>query len=237
MKRILICAGIFIVVFAITLVAVFPLTSVAKQEIDRQIALYNIQMTYTGFESGIFSTTMDGISYMGIPVGDLKISYSPLSALTRKVHVTTESDILALDATNKGDELTAAVDADLQRLINMLSLAIPDIKADIKGRAVANASYNLAEMKGKLSLTGTDFEVQTPMMPLMLKSFNAEADLDNTSIIITSFNSEPINIAITGRITINPNETKNSLLDLRAEAMGQKFSIRGRLGRPVFTAE
>ncbi len=243
MKRILTYAGLFLAVFIIALLAVFPYSAVVDTVLSELIRANKMLLTYTEVKSGLFHTTVTGVAVNNIPfggrvidrinLGDIKLSYSPLSALTRNVSAVLESPYGTANIKYGKSGINADASLNVGRLGGILNFRAA-------GELEVAARYNEKDKKGSFSLNSGAFTATIPgFMEVKGGSLSGEGTVDGNTIMITSLKTTGDNMVLEsagGRITLDRVDTMRTDLNItgRVKYMGANldFGVKGTLANP-----
>lgn len=220
----------FVAVFIVALMLLFPYDKLAKTLIDTQLAQYHIPVTYADIRSGLFSTKVSGLEYNGNLLGDIKVAYTPVSVITKRIKAVVDSPFGKAEAKYKGTTLTLNAVPDAGRISRLFG-------QNFEGEPVINAVYDTSTMKGSFNVTSGAFTAQSPIGSVLLDGFDGEGLIDGKVLHIDRFETRgSYVISLNGAINIDTFNIRRSPLSLNGEAniMGAKsrFTVRGTLGNP-----
>ena len=185
MKKIAIYVALFIVVFVIGFILFFPLDRVVKYNLDKAIAQMSLPVAYKDVNAGIFSTTIYGVSItepISEELGDLRLKYSPLSALTRKAVATISTGFGSANVLHKGSEITLHTSLNSGRIARLMGQTV-------SGTIEIDLNYNYAEKKGTIAIrnaTPATVAVSAHKINLDIESIQAEGIINNNLLDVTN---------------------------------------------------
>jgi hypothetical protein len=235
MKQIIFPILTFIAVFIVSLLAFFPYDRIVKQELDKAIGANNIPITYTDVSSGPFSTTLYGVQVtkpQEADLGDVKLSYSPLSILTRKATANIDNGFGKAVIVHKGSAVHLDADLDVDRISRLAG-------EEAAGLVKAVVDYDYAEQTGTFTLSSGALQAKTPMMTVNADSLSGNGSIAGNVITIAEIKTEgTAGVNLKGVVQLDMKNVIYSMLNLEGEGsiMGMKsaFTLTGRLNAPRF---
>jgi hypothetical protein len=236
-KKIFFHIFLFAAVFFISVIAFFPFNAAAQKAVNTLILKNKLPVSYSGLEVGLFSASLNGVGlyYNGeaLDVGDINLSYSPLSLKTRKVSAAMENGFAVLKAENKRNIISAEAELDVDRIAKIAGQAA-------EGRLNINLSYDYSAKNGTWEAASDRFAFQTPIMKISGANLKANGNIAGENIIIQNFSSGgDFPITITGQIYINSINAAASRLNLNGEVTlagtPTPFTLQGTLAAPKFS--
>ena len=248
-KPVLTYAGIFLGVFIIALLALFPYSSVANAVLTRQIQTNKLPATYTNLDSGLFRTKITGVTFNNVTtpggrvidtlnLGDISVSYTPLSALTYGVKAVINSGYGTANLKYNKNNLNIDAVLNFSRIANTMNF-------QAAGDLNVIAKYSNKDHKGTFNLSSGAFTVFIPGFgPVKGESLTAEGTISANIIIISSLKTTGENMTLEdakGQIQLDTVNIQRSVINIvgRAQYAGLagNFGIKGTLGAPQFNLQ
>jgi hypothetical protein len=235
-KKILLCAAVFIAVFFISLLFFLPFDKAAEKAINTVIIKNRLPLTYKEVNSGLFSTTVSGVELhragQTIELGDPKLRYSPLSLISGKVSAELENAFGTVKISNAGKSAEAEAVLDAARISKVLS-------QDAAGVLNIKAKYDFTLKTGSWEADSTQFAVQTPLMKVTGKSLKAGGAITENVLMVQNFSAEgDLPLKLTGQIRIDTVNIAASRINLSGEVSLYGnitgFILQGTLLAPKF---
>lgn len=228
MKNILAVISVFSAVFIISLFLMFPYSAIIGYAFDKASSKAGITAGYTALDAGPFSADFENLEINSAPVGDMKVSYSPLSVFTKK------ATILIQGPVNSQIELSP------EKTVYAAEINSALINSFAKGAAVFNTPFkfagtaNPAENKAEFTAVAESIEIDSPIGKLPFENITAQISVNGSSITVKKLTSkDSMNLNMKGIIRINPADIQSSVVNIKgsADVFGEKKEVMlmGRL--------
>lgn len=226
-KKITYGSIVFIVSFIIFTWLMLPYEQFAESMISRAIADSGANISYSELKSGPFSTKISGIEAETMPIGDVTLSYSPLSMITRSAGLKFEGSI------NGEGKISS-------KELNFLTTINPSL---------VNSQIELAELEGELRVEGRvpfqgepalfaansdKITVTTPLGPLAFEKVSSIVSVKGSNIDLKSLKSDDsMKLNLKGAVRLNKRNIDRSSANISGtfSLMGseKKLTLVGRL--------
>jgi len=228
MKKQIIYGSIaFVSAFIILFLLFLPYDNLAAMGIAAIQKETKTNIRYSSISSGIFSTKLEDLEINEIPVGKVRIGYSPLSILTKSISL----------------ESTGAVNANID-------FSPSDYEFDLNiNSAIVNLLSDKAEFGGKITAVGTGSAddqtasgavhldkatIETPIGKLDFEKIDAEIDVKGNTVTIKKLTSKDVMaLNLSGTINVNKKNFNLSLVNINGtvNVIGseKKLTLKGRL--------
>lgn len=237
MRKNLLYILLFIAVFTTGLMVFLPYDKIVQSAVNKEIIKNNLPVRYTAVESGLFTTTFYEVlvydvngRYDPVELGDVKISYSPLSVFSRKAQVNLKNVYGQAQVNHTKNKITASVYADLRRLT-------PYFKAQLGGNMDVNINYDYINRTGDYTLSSTDAKVDVNGINLAFTSVSSSGSLLGNILTISGLTATgTAELTASGQIRLDFKDIHRSLIKAEGEGkmlgMQSRFNVYGVLANP-----
>ena len=178
-RQIVLSVLIFLLSFIIFIWLMFPYRYMAETALRKT----GTNLSWASLSSGPFSTLLTGLEMDGKPIGDVKISYSPLSLITRSVHLSSKGPVTAEAKLSQSD---CEFEADINpALVNSLT-----DKAELSGRLTVKGKASPKEHTASAVIYSDKTGIQTPMGKLDFEKVNANLSVKGDTVTINKLTSQ-----------------------------------------------
>jgi len=220
--KILASTTLFIVTFVISLWLMFPYEKFAISIINSATAKSGIDISYEEIESGALSTTLSELEINSIPIGKLKVGYSPLSIISKAITVDSSGYVnLKSTLSEKSSKF------DLKTGGAILNALSKDVKfsGDLKSDGVFSIKEETADLKAYID----NISFKTPVGEMSLRDVRGNFNLEGDKLTVRSLTSEDsTKLRLKGDIRINRRNPVKSFVNLSGSLnlFGQEKRIR-----------
>jgi hypothetical protein len=219
-KQIAASVAAFIIIFTATIWLSLPYENFARQAMA-QAGQSGIKLETSGLKSGPFSTDISDLFINENPIGDIHLSYSPITLLTRSISFTSSGAVESAGVVSPA-ELTAegSISSGLVNSQTSEATFNGDIKLKIKA--------NLKSKTATVTAYAEKATINTPMGPMAFERINAEADYQKGLIIIKKLTSEDdLALNLKGEVKINMKRPEKSTVNISGtfNLLGQDKNI------------
>lgn len=221
-KQIIMTAALSVVIFIFTLWLSLPYENFVLKGLGEAERQAKVSITYSDIDSGPLSTTLEDLQVNDIPVGNVKVSYSPFRLMTGSIGYSAAGAVNAKGKLSAGSfTLDGSISSGvLNKLIEDAEFT-GDIKADVKA--------DLSEMKADIAASADKVKLQTPMGPMEFEKIDIEAGYDKNTVTLKKLTSQDsMELNLKGTIRVNTRMPDKSFVDLNGtfNLIGQEKQIR-----------
>ncbi|ADD67278.1 hypothetical protein Dacet_0480 [Denitrovibrio acetiphilus DSM 12809] len=225
-NKIIYSAITFVLVFLITLWLTLPYSKIVAGALKNAERQAKIDIRYSEQKSGPLSTTFSDVAVNEIPVGDVKISYSPFRLITGSVGYKTAGAVNLKGKLSSG-RVTAKGTVS-SGLINNLT-----DKVSFNGDVLLDMDASLKDGTMSMEASADKASIDTPMGPMAFEKITAAAQKEKNKITLTKLASEDsMKLDLKGEIRVNNRTPEKSVVSITGtfDLMGQtkKLVLQGR---------
>jgi hypothetical protein len=228
MNRILISAGVFILVFAAALWIFFPFGIYIEGAAIKAAKNMGMPLKYESMRSGMLSTQLTGVSLGSNEIGDVTFHHTPLTLFTGSMTV---------DVKGIYNAQAKISDSAMEFDVTTSGKALDFIKEPVSldGDVNIKGTINIKENTSAIQATASKMVMQTPLGEMPFENVSTDIETKGKVVTIKHLRSGDKNeLDMTGNIKINKlNITKTSVNisgSIKFAGQKQNLTISGKVG-------